>query len=163
MTGIRLGTRYDEGPALAVWHAANAARGRPPGAARRTRVRTKLRAPDALLMVAEDDGTVVGMLLAELGRDADGEGPVLPGLLHLSMLFVAPERDGHEVRGALLDALRGRYPWIRAWAAAGDDAALVTYASAGFVPTGRRQDRPPQGELLELEHGKPAASGRPPA
>lgn len=163
MTQVRLGTRYDEGPALAVWQAADAARGRPPGGARRTLVRTRLRAPDSLLMVAEDDGTVIGMLLAELGRDADGEGPVLPGLLHLSMLFVAPERDGQEVGGALLDALRGRYPWIRGWAAAGDDAALVTYASAGFVPTGRRRESPPLGELLELEHGKPAASDRPPA
>ena len=148
MTSVRTATRFDEGPAIAVWQAALAVRGRPPGLARTAQVRATLRAPDTLALVADDDGAVVGMLLAELGRDDDGAGAVLPGVLHLSMLFVRPDVTATTVGSALLDGLTGRYPAVLGWVAA-EDALLPAYEVAGFTRTGRTRD---DGALLELAH-----------
>ncbi len=147
MTVVRTATRFDEGPALSVWQAALAVRGRPPGIARTTRVRSKLRAPDALALVADDDGSVVGMLLAELARDDDGTGAVLPGVLHLSMLFIRPDAVAVVAR-ALLTGLTDRYPGVHAWVAA-DDLLLPSYELVGFTRTGRTRD---DGVLLQLVH-----------
>jgi ribosomal protein S18 acetylase RimI-like enzyme len=103
-------------------------------------VRAKLRDPKALLLVAEDDGRPVGMLLAELARADDGAGAVVPGLLHLSMLFVHPAAQRRGVGTALLRALTDRYPRVQVWTGADNDAALALFAAAGFRPSGRTQE-----------------------
>ncbi|MEV8614401.1 GNAT family N-acetyltransferase [Amycolatopsis sp. NPDC051373] len=90
------------------WRAANVARGKVPGAERVERVREKLADPEALVLVAVEGGCVVGMVLAEAGRAEDGRGPVEPGLCHVSMVFVRPERWGARVGAALLGALKER-------------------------------------------------------
>jgi ribosomal protein S18 acetylase RimI-like enzyme len=123
-----------------VWQAAQAARGRRSGGTRAQRVRAKLRDPRALLLVAERDGRPVGMLLAELARADDGAGPVVPGLLHLSMLFVAPDAQRAGVGTALLRALTDRYPRVQVWTGADNTAALALYAAAGFRASGRTQE-----------------------
>ncbi len=148
MTVVRTATRFDEGPAISVWQAALAVRGRPPGIARTTRVRAKLRAPDALALVADDDGAVVGMLLAELARADDGAGPSSPGLLHLSMLFARPDAVASTIGSALLDGLTGRYPAVLGWVSA-QDVLFPAYEVAGFTPTGRTRE---DGALVELAH-----------
>ena len=157
MTVVRTGTGLDEDAVVAVWQAAQAARGRRSGGARAQRVRAKLRDPLALLLVAEgDDGRPVGVLLAELGREDGGRGVVVPGLLHLSMLFVHPSTRRQGVAVALLSALTDRYPWVTAWAGADDAAALAACARAGFSPTGATQELA-EGPLVQLERRVSAA------
>jgi ribosomal protein S18 acetylase RimI-like enzyme len=137
VTTVRPGTGLDEDDAVAVWQAAQAERGRRSGGTRAQRTRAKLRAPDALLLVAVREDDVVGMLLAELARADDGAGRPVPGVLHLSMLFVAPAAQRTGVGRALLDALVARYPRVQVWAD-GEESGFFT--AAGFAPTGRTQE-----------------------
>jgi GNAT superfamily N-acetyltransferase len=65
----------------------------------------KLADSEALLYVAVDQDSIIGMALAEPGRRADGNGPRDPSLLHVSMVFVNPAHWGLGVGGALLDEL----------------------------------------------------------
>lgn len=75
----------------------------PPGAARATRVRSALRAPTSLLLVAGEP--VVGMALVELtGRR-----------LEATMLCVHPDHQGAGVARALVTAVVARYPTVTAW------------------------------------------------
>lgn len=133
-----------------MWQAAQAARGRRSGGARAQRVRAQLRARDGLLLVAEDGSRPVGMLLAVLARADDGAGPVVPGLLHLSMLSVAPDVSPAEVGAALLRGLTDRYPRVQVWAVADDGPVLALYAAAGFRPSGREQELA-AGRVVHLE------------
>lgn len=146
---VRPGTRFDEDAAIEVWRACLGVRGRLPSAARIAQVRRKLRAPDALHLVAEDDGRVVGMLLAELSTEE-------AGVLHLSMLFVHPDRWRRGIGTSLLTALTSRYPRVSTWTAADDEPALGAYARSGFARTGRVQD-----DLVQLAKS-PAAQDVPP-
>ena len=140
VTIVRPATAYDENAAIAVWAAARSATGLSPSDARRTQVRSKLRAPLALGLVAQDgDGVIVGLLLAELGRSDDGAGTITPGLLHLSMLFVAPERQRADVGRTLVEALTARYGWVSAWSPADNPGALGCLQACGFALTGREQ------------------------
>ncbi|MCW2778734.1 MAG: Acetyltransferase domain, partial [Frankiales bacterium] len=95
----------------------------------------RLRAPDALLLVAEQDGVVAGVLLAGLARDDDGRP--LPGVLELELLAVAPPAQRTGVGTALLAALLARYPRLQAWT--GPDATGVL-ARAGLEATGRTRE-----------------------
>ncbi len=92
----------------------------PPGAARTTRVRTSLRAPTSLLLVAGEP--VVGLLLVEL----------VAGRLEVTMLCVHPEHQRAGVGRALVAAAAERYPSITAWS---DDPARCE--ALGLVRTGQ--------------------------
>jgi ribosomal protein S18 acetylase RimI-like enzyme len=91
--------------AVRVWRAANIARGNPPSAVRVARVREKLDDDEACVVIGIESGRVVAMALAEPGREARGQGAIAPGLGHVSMVFVDPERWGRGVGTSLLDAL----------------------------------------------------------
>ena len=164
---VRPATAYDENSAVAVWAAARSAFGLSPSAARRTQVRGKLRAPLALGLVAEDaGGAIVGMLLAELGRSDDGAGKVTPGLLHLSMLFVAPERQRAGVGRALVEALTARYGWVSTWSPADNPGALGCLQACGFLPSGRKLPLVDEHRAVHLERCisstlRPAGPGTP--
>jgi predicted N-acetyltransferase YhbS len=97
---IRVATQLDEAAALDVVRGDGEATGRQPAKATLAALRAVLRSPTTLALVADDGGTVVGLLVAELrGRE-----------LQLSLLCVAPE---HRRRGAgrgLVRALLARYP-----------------------------------------------------
>ncbi|WP_235497522.1 MULTISPECIES: GNAT family N-acetyltransferase [unclassified Frankia] len=128
--------------ALEVWQRANTARGRPPDVARVARVHAKLAAPDALLFVAEDGTEILGMLLAETGREDDGQGPELEELCHISMVFVDPgfwgQRMGESLLRALVDHARGSgYRRLQLWTGTTNRAAQRLYRRVGFVPSGR--------------------------
>ncbi len=118
---VALASLRDLEPAVQVWQAANAARGRVPTAKRIARVQRKVRAADAVLVVAYGNGTVVAMAYGngtvvamaygngtvvamalaepgpepepEPGREDDG-GENVPGYGHISMVFVVPSPVG---------------------------------------------------------------------
>lgn len=84
--------------AVAIWRASDAARhgGPPTPPDVEAMVRGWMAAPDAILLVAECGGRLVGMTLAVSGRTLEEgpptpEGPVVPGLCHVSLVFVAPD------------------------------------------------------------------------
>jgi GNAT superfamily N-acetyltransferase len=88
--------------AVAAWHAANIARGKPPTRQRVARVVEKLQEPDALPYVAVEGDAIVGMALAEPCRKDDGAGAVIPGALHISMVFVFPLSQRQSIGGRLM-------------------------------------------------------------
>jgi ribosomal protein S18 acetylase RimI-like enzyme len=135
----------DVEPAIAVWRAANTARrgGRPVSAFEERRVRGAVAKPDAFLLVADDRG-VVGVGLGVQGLADDGAGPPIPGLCHVAMVFVAPDRWGRGIGGRLVDALlaaaRARgYCHVQLWTDADNTRAQRLYEARGFGPSGRRK------------------------
>lgn len=136
---VRRASIEEIGAAVSVWEAANPD-STVPGHA--DSLRGWARDPDALLLVAESDGDVVGMVLLLPGRDRDGAGDLVPGLRHLTGLAVRPESQRSGVGSALLDtALReaaGREATrVTLWTAEDNAAAQRLFVSRGFAPTGR--------------------------
>ena len=155
MLSIRRPDRGELDGVFSVWLAANEARGRIPSAGRKARVREKLVDPDALLVVAAEQESVVGMALGEAGRDADGEGPPDPELLHVSMVFVHPGRWGEGIARALLGELFAearRLGRLRAtlWTARDNERARRLYERAGMRPTGRTRALASYGAVIQF-------------
>lgn len=76
------------------------------------------------------------------GRVDDGNGPVVPDLCHVSMVFVHPEHWGHGVGQLLLDhvadvARNQGYTRLQLWTGESNHRAQRLYLRAGFTPTGR--------------------------
>ncbi len=109
MTGVlvRRGDPSDFEPAVAVWRAASTARhgGRPVSAEHETKLRGSMRKPGAFLLVADDAGEVVGMVLGMRGLADDGTGPPDLGLCFISMVYVTPDRWGEGIGGRIVDAV----------------------------------------------------------
>jgi ribosomal protein S18 acetylase RimI-like enzyme len=147
--------------AVQVWQLANVARGKVPDGARCARARAKLTEPEALAVVAADGDGIVGMALAEPGRDDDGLGPPLPDLCHISMVFVHPEHWGRRIGLQLLDALaeqaadRGQLV-LQLWTGQDNHRAQHLYRRAGFQPTGRAKHLP-TGQLA-IQLARPTAA-----
>ncbi len=152
MTGVivRRGYTSDIERAVAVWRAASSARrgGQPVSAEREARVRSSLQKPDAFLLVADDEGEVVGMALGMQGLADDGTGPPVPGLCFVSMVFVAPDHWGKGLGGSIVDAVlseaRSRGYWrAQLWTHADNLRAQRLYEGRGFRRSGRemRDDR----------------------
>ncbi|MEV4598877.1 GNAT family N-acetyltransferase [Amycolatopsis sp. NPDC049253] len=153
MVEVRVAVTFAEfEQARECWRAANVARGKVPGRERVERVREKLADPEAVVLVAVEGARVVGMVLAEVGRAEDGEGPVVPGLCHVSMVFVRPERWGVGVGGALLGALKERvgYARLQLWTGVANGRALALYRRAGFRASGRRREIFGVGQVVHL-------------
>ena len=150
---IRRGGPEDVEPAVAVWLAANAARrhGLSPRPDQEARARGHVRKEDALLLVADAAGHMVGMALGMQGRSDDGAGPPVRGLCHVSMVFVAPDHWGRGLGGRLVDALlaeartRG-YDRAQLWTHADNPRARRLYESRGFKHSGRQKEE--FGELI---------------
>ena len=144
---LRRGGTADIEPALAVWRAANSARrgGRSVPAQHEDRVRGYARKPGAFLLVADDAGEVVGMGLGMQGLADDGAGPPIPGLCHVSMIFVAPDRWGEGIGGRIVDAVlaeaRSRgYDRVQLWTHVDNLRAQRLYEGRGFRRSGREAD-----------------------
>ncbi len=144
MTVVRAGTGLDEDVAVGLWQAAQAGLGRRNGGTRAQRVRTALRSRDALLLVAEQDGEPVGILLAALVRQTGTVG------LEVTHLAVEPPAQRSGVGRSLLSALTARYPAVSVWVQVDDDAALGLFRADGFVGSGRVEDRP-AGPFVHLQ------------
>jgi ribosomal protein S18 acetylase RimI-like enzyme len=160
----RLAQPSDFAAALDVWRRANEARDKAPDPQRIARVRAKLTDPAALLVVAVEVDAVVGMALSEPGRDADGAGPPLPELCHISMVFVHPDHWGRRIGQDLLAVIaehsvhRG-HTSLQLWTGQRNHRAQRLYERAGFRPSGRTHRL--GGELiLHLARDLPPADTR---
>jgi ribosome-associated protein YbcJ (S4-like RNA binding protein)/GNAT superfamily N-acetyltransferase len=120
---------------LEIYRAAQAARGRRPSAERLARLRQKL---DEGLLVVDDQ--LRGFALGEPGRADDGEGELVPGLLHVSMVFVHPDHQRQGVGSALVEALADEawgqgYRQLSLWSTSPE-----FYEACGLERTGRTQE-----------------------
>jgi ribosomal protein S18 acetylase RimI-like enzyme len=144
---LRRGRAADVEPAVAVWRAAQAARQgrRPVRVESEERVRSYTLKPDAFLLLAEAGSEVVGMGLGMQGLADDGAGPPVPGLCHIAMIFVAPERwsegiGGRVLGGVLEEACSRGYERAQLWTHADNARAQRLYERHGFRRTGREKD-----------------------
>jgi len=95
----------DHDAAIAVWAASDTARrGSPSPPEVPQMLRERFARDDVWLLVADDDGVVIGVAQGAPARDDGGTGPVVPGRCHLSMVFVAPERWGEGIGSLLVDS-----------------------------------------------------------
>lgn len=97
------------------------------------------------MLVAADEMEIVGMAVAIPARADDGAGPPVPGLCHISMVFVAPDRWGQRIGAQLVDAItaeaRSRgYSRAQLWTHADNVRAQRLYERRGFRRTGREKD-----------------------
>jgi GNAT superfamily N-acetyltransferase len=154
MVLIRPGTRVDVDPALDVWHEAyRAERGLAevhPGHA--AHVRDFLGESDSFLVVADEEGPLVGMAVGTAGRAGDGTGPPVPGLMHLKMLYVRPDRWGRGLGSALVDTVLDEsrlreYEFAEVWPHVDNARAQRLCEHKGFLPTGRER-RDLAGDLI---------------
>ncbi|MDP9353160.1 MAG: GNAT family N-acetyltransferase [Chloroflexota bacterium] len=141
---VRLRDTSDIESSVAVWRAASCARrgGKPVSAERETKVRSSLQKSDSFLLVADDEGEVVGMALGMQGLAGDGTGPPVLGLCFVSMVFVAPDHWGKGLGGSILDAVlseaRSRgYARAELWTHADNLRAQRLYEGRGFRRSGR--------------------------
>ena len=141
---IRAGSAGDHDAVVAVWRDATIAFSGAEDVVpeREERARAHLEAPDAFLLVAEDDGGIVGMAAARDGRSDEGRGPAIPGLCHVAMVYVAPARWGEGIGQRLVDAVlaeaRGRgYVAAQLFTPALNDHAQRLYEGKGFRRSGR--------------------------
>ncbi len=128
--------------ALDVWRACKDAQRRPPSETRVRRVREKLGAVDAMVVIGRVGADTRAMALAEPGRGADGAGPVLPELGHLSMVFVHPTSWGTGAGTGMLLRLHAEgaglgWRHLALWTGTANLRARRLYESVGYLATGR--------------------------
>lgn len=152
------GLPADHEGAIQVWHAANVARLRPPSADRISRIREKLADPGSCLVIGRDQagGEVLAMALAEPGRAEDGEGAVIPGRGHVSMIFVHPDFWGRGVGGQLLQGLHERAcdrGWDRMtlWTRESNVRSRRLYEGQGYRKSGQEASLGDGDPILEFE------------
>ena len=142
---VRLGGPGEFEAGVAVWKAANQARlGGPLAASHELRVRSYQDAQGFFFVVAEDEGEVVGGAIGMQARANDGEGPAEPGVCHVSMVFVAPDRRRQGIGSLLLEALMAeararRYDRAQLWTDADNHPAQALFEGAGLRRTGREK------------------------
>jgi GNAT superfamily N-acetyltransferase len=128
--------------ALGVWRACKDAQGRPPTETRVRRVREKLGAVDATVVIGRIGADIRAMALAEPGRGGDGTGPVLLERGHLSMVFVHPTSWGMGAGTGLLLRLHTEgvglgWRHLALWTGTANHRARRLYESVGYRATGR--------------------------
>jgi ribosomal protein S18 acetylase RimI-like enzyme len=94
--------------------------------------------------VRGDDGTaaLIGTILGVQGLAQDGAGPPVPGLLHMSLLSVAPDRWGQHVGRLLVEAVLTRattdgFREAQLWTHADNLRANRLYKAMAFRRSGR--------------------------
>jgi GNAT superfamily N-acetyltransferase len=143
---VRLGGDPDIPQALGVFAEADAARrGCPVEQGQLDSVAHRLRHGGAWLLLAETDGKALGIAAGFDAREDDGAGAVIPGLVHLSLVFVRPAHWGRGLGGRLVDAAlaeaeRRGHAQIQLWTHEDNVRGQRLYASRGFVRQGRRKE-----------------------
>jgi ribosomal protein S18 acetylase RimI-like enzyme len=145
--------RSDLDGAVRVWQAANIARGKRPSPERVARVVEKLQEPTAVPYVATSYAGIVGMALLEPCRADDGAGAIVPGALHISMIFIDPvsQRQGvgsRLMRYALEHAHASGVSSVSLWTGCENTGAHKLYEALGMKPTRTRR----VGETVEWVH-----------
>jgi GNAT superfamily N-acetyltransferase len=97
----------------------------------------------------EDDGTVVGVVAFAAGQVSRTDRTRVPGLAHVSAVFVAPDHWRRGIARALLQraeaAMRKQgYERAQLWTLEGSPAEQL-YAALGWERDGRRDHFPPMG------------------
>ncbi len=139
---VRLASSDDHSPAVALWAASEAARrGAEAPAGVADRLRERFARPDVWLLVADDDGTVVGVTQGWPALEDDGAGQAVPGRCHLSLVFAAADRWGEGIGGRLVDAALGHarslgYAVVQLYTHEDNVRAQRLYASRGFARDG---------------------------
>lgn len=152
---LRVTGPADVEAAVTVWQRSLAGRGVRPNATRIAQVTQTISAPDALAVVAHDDGIAVGMALGEPGREQDGAGEIVPDLLHLSMLYVVPGARRAGLGSALVEGIADA-AWARGgrrlscWAPV-DDAPIAGLLEACGLERSGRVRGPAEHWTAELE------------
>ena len=98
--------------------------------------------PDGDRAVGSPAPPVLGCILGVPGREADGDGPPVPGLLHICLVSVLPDRWGEHVGRLLVDAMLARaagdgYQHAQLWTHADNTRSNRLYRATGFRRTGR--------------------------
>ncbi|MBD5634296.1 MAG: GNAT family N-acetyltransferase, partial [Candidatus Eremiobacteraeota bacterium] len=97
----------------------------------------------SFFLVKEANG-VIGIGHQLPGRENDGDGEIVPGLMHLSMVAVEPTRWGRGIGRAITVACIERaaelgYDAMQLWTHTSNDRAQRLYTSLGFELTGREK------------------------
>ncbi|HTE74606.1 MAG TPA: GNAT family N-acetyltransferase [Actinomycetes bacterium] len=139
---VRPAAPADHEAAIAVWAASDTARrGAPSPPEVPQMLRERFALGDVWVLVADDDGVVVGVAQGAPAREDGGTGPVLPGRCHLSMVFVAPDRWGEGIGSVLVDAAVALaaglgYDTVQLYTHEDNDRAQRLYAGKGFLRDG---------------------------
>jgi len=132
----------DHDAAIAVWAASDTARrGSPSPPEVPQMLRERFARDDVWVLVADDDGVVIGVAQGAPARDDGGTGPVVPGRCHLSMVFVAPERWGEGIGSLLVDSAVAvaaglGHDTVQLYTHEDNHRAQRLYAGKGFVRDG---------------------------
>ncbi|MEH1125679.1 GNAT family N-acetyltransferase [Micromonospora sp. CPCC 206061] len=154
MLTTRIANMADVAVVVRLWTAANIARqaalGLPLGAVAgagsaeaEQQVRRRLAGPASFAVLAEDDGELVALALVLQALAQDGaSGDPLPGLAHVSMVAVHPDRWGQGL-GALvvgqaqLKARERGFSQAQLWTHATNGRAQRLYERLGWTASGR--------------------------
>jgi GNAT superfamily N-acetyltransferase len=140
---VRKGDPTDHAAAFDVGLTSVTARdGTPPDDEIKRIVRANLALPTTWVLVGEENGSMVAVACARDGAPDGGRGRVSPGICHIDMVFVLPDKWGTGIGGEMLDATlekaisRG-YVSAQLWVVQGNERATRLYARRGFRHTGR--------------------------
>jgi len=139
---VRIARIDEHEAAIAVWAAADTARRHePPPAEVPDTLRQRFARDDVWLLVAVDDGQVVGVTQGWPAREDDGAGAAVPGRSHLSLVFVDPRRWGEGIGGLLVDAALEHarelgHDTVQLFTHQDNDRARALYTSRGFTHDG---------------------------
>ncbi len=157
-TRVRFATADEVDAAVAVWRSSNEARpgGLPTPPEVEATVRRWMAVPDAMLLVAERGDQIVGMTLGVNGRADSGAGAAIPGLCHISLVFVAPGAWGQGIGAQLLDALlaearRRGYDRVQLWTQETNFRAQRLYSGRQFRLTGDTEVNPAGETVMRFE------------
>ena len=147
--------RWADAAAIArPWIAANVARhveiGSPSGpvagaefVGAEQQVHRRLADPAAFAVLADDDGEMVAMTLVLQALEQDGASPEpLPGLAHISMVAVHPDRWGHGLAALVLhvaqhEARKRGFARAQLWTHETNRRAQRLYERHGWAASGR--------------------------
>ena len=117
-------------------------------------IERRMRSGDSLFFVAEEAEHIVGIGSQVPARENDGTGPIITGLMHLSMIAVDPAHWGKGIGKALTvygvrRAASLGCESIQLWTLLSKERAQRFYTSMGFKETGREKTDE-RGERIRL-------------
>ncbi|MEY9837188.1 GNAT family N-acetyltransferase [Streptacidiphilus sp. EB103A] len=163
---VREAAAADLDAAVALWTLSHVVRrnGRPLPEAHIVSAHQRMASPEALVLLAHDSGDgadeshgepdgksdkdsehdlgIIGTIMGVQGRDDEGAGPPVAGLVHISLLSVAPDRWGQHIGRLLVEetinrAVAGGFEQAQLWTHADNLRANRLYKAMGFRRSGR--------------------------
>jgi ribosomal protein S18 acetylase RimI-like enzyme len=100
--------------------------------------------PTAWFVLAREGEDAVGCTHGIAAREGDGEGTVIPGLMHLSLVAVEPAHWRRGIGRALTEkalaiASERGYSSVQLWTQRTNHPAIALYELLGFCATGREK------------------------